>query len=286
MTTRFFTTVLLFLTIALSTLADDKPAAQPADDQVEKERATLALELCRKAAHEYRLCLDDAKRTELELKDDPLLRWSNPAVGSIHGGVFIWTHRGRPVAVASIFKWFSPLDSMAFEVHSLSTERLIGIRGTSEIWKSSRPGVEFKPVAGAPVPAGTPAARLSQMRTISNDFTVDKTDRDESQTQQRMRLLTQPIFRYASQAEHVTDGGLFGFVQGTDPEVFLILEARETDAGSAWHYALARMNSTIFKVNYREKEVWAVDVIPWGIVLNNREPYNILNLDHFYAPKK
>ena len=286
MTMRFLTTGLLFLTIALSALADDKPAAGPADDQVEKERATMALDMCRKAAHEYRLCLDDAKRTELELKDDPLLRWSNPAVGSIHGGVFIWTHRGRPAAVASIFKWFSPLDSMAFEVHSLSTERLVGIRGTSEIWKSSRPGVEFKPVAGGPVPAGTPAARLSQMRTISNDFTVEKTDRDESFTKQRMRLLTQPVFRYASEADRVTDGGLFAFVQGTDPEVFLMLEARETGAGSAWHYALARMNSTIFKVNYRDKEVWSVDVVPWGVVFSNSDPYNILNLDHFYPPKK
>jgi hypothetical protein len=285
--TKRYCTILLFVSMAaLSAQADDKPAAEPADDQVEKERATMALDMCRKAAHEYRLCLDDAKRTELELKDDPLLRWSNPAVGSIHGGVFIWTHRGRPAAVASIFKWFSPLDSMAFEVHSLSTERLVGIRGTSEIWKSSRPGVEFKPVPEAPAPAATPAARLTQMRSISNNFTVEKTDRDESFTKQRMRLLTQPVFRYASEADRVADGGLFAFVQGTDPEVFLMLEARETDGGSAWHYALARMNSTIFKVNYRDKEVWAVDVVPWGVVFSNRDPYNILNLDHFYAPKK
>jgi hypothetical protein len=283
---RFCTTLLILFTAAFSALADEKPAGQPAGDQVEKDRATQALELCRKAAHEYRLCLDDAKRTELVLKDDPLLRWSNPAVGSIHGGVFIWTHRGRPAAVASIFKWFHPLDHMAFEVHSLSTERLIGILGPTEVWKSSRPGVEFKPVPDAPAPAGTPAARLTQMRAISNDFTVEKTDRDESHTQQRMRLLTQPVLRYASPADGVTDGGLFAYVQGTDPEVFLMLEAREADGGSAWHYALARMNSTIFKVNYKDKEVWSVDVVPWGVVFNNREPYNILNLDHFYPPKK
>jgi hypothetical protein len=283
---RIFLTLLLFSTFLLAAWADEKSASEPADEKAEKERATLALDLCRKAAREYRLCLEDAKRTELELKDEPLLRWSNPAVGSIHGGVFIWTHRGRPAAIASIFKWFHPLDHMAFEVHSLSTERLVGIRGATEVWKSSRPGVNFRPVPDAPSPAASAAARLTQMRSISNDFTVEKTDRDESFTKQRMRLLTQPVFRYASPADHVTDGGLFAFVQGTDPEVFLLLEAREADGQSAWHYALARMNSTIFKVNYRDKEVWSVDVVPWGVVFDNSEPYNILNLDHFYPPKK
>ena len=277
--------ILAFLT-ASAYAGDDKAKSKPADDQIEKERATEALELCRKGAKEYRLCLDDRQRTELELKPDPVLRWSNPSVGSIHGGVFIWTHEGRPFAVASIFKWFDPLDSMAFEVHSLSTERLVGILGTKEVWKSSRAGVEFKPVPGAMAPAATAAARLSQMRTISNRFTADKTDRDESSQKQRLRLLTQPVFRYASKTAQITDGGMFAFVQGTDPEVLLLLEARETDSGSAWHFALARMNSTIFKVAYNDKEVWSTEVLPWGVVLNNSEPYNLLNLDHLTPPKK
>ena len=74
------------------------PAA--ASGQLEKERATDALELCRKGANEYRLFVDDGP--ELELKTEPVLRWSNPSVGSIHGVVFVWTNRGRPAAIASI----------------------------------------------------------------------------------------------------------------------------------------------------------------------------------------
>jgi hypothetical protein len=39
------------------------------------------------------------------------------------------------------------------------------------------------------------------------------------------------------------DGGLYAFVAGTDPEAFLLLEAREeSGSGKSWHYALARMN--------------------------------------------
>jgi hypothetical protein len=264
--------------------ADEKAPAQPGNEQIEKDRAAEALELCRRGAREYRLCLDDARQTELELKPEPLLRWSNPAVGSIHGVVFVWTNKGRPAAIASIFKWFEPNRHMAFEVHSLSETPLLGILGKQPVWNSSRAGVQFKPVPGAPAPAETAAGRLTQMRSISKDFIVEKTDRDDGSKQQ-MRLLTQPIFRYQSESAHISDGAIFAFVQGTDPEVLLLLEAREENGGASWHYALARMNSTVFRVSYKNDEVWKTEVVPWGVVFDNRQPYNILNLDHLSPGK-
>src|SRR5690348_17025608 len=129
--------------VAWAAVAADEQAPSKSDNErVEKDRAEQALDLCRKGAREYRLCLDDAHQTELELKPDPVLRWSNPAVGSIHGVVFVWTHEGRPAAIASIYKWFEPNTHMAFEVHSLSATPLVGILGTRLVWNSSRPGVE------------------------------------------------------------------------------------------------------------------------------------------------
>jgi hypothetical protein len=85
--------------------------------------------LFQKFAEQGHSRLAGVTQTELELKPDPLLRWSNPAVGSIHGAVFVWTHEGRPAAVASIYKWFEPHTHMAFEVHSLSKMPLIGFLG-------------------------------------------------------------------------------------------------------------------------------------------------------------
>jgi hypothetical protein len=274
---------LLFSNTSLK--ADEEPVAAATSDQLEKERAAEALELCRKGAKEYRLFLDDARGTELELKTEPVLRWSNPSVGSIHGVVFVWTDRGRPAAIASIFKWFEPHNHMAFEVHSLSQSSLLGKLGGTLAWNSSGPGVEFKPVPSAPTPAETAPPRLTQMRNISKDFTVEKAERD-SDLQQRMRLLTQPIFRYESTRNGVIDGAIFAFVQGTDPEVFLLLESREKEGGSVWHYALARMNSVVFRAGYKNQEVWTTDVVPWATVFDNRHPYNILNLDHLSPRQK
>ena len=55
--TAYHEPALLAFMAALVSAADDTPALKPADDQVEKERATQALELCRKGAKEYRLYL-------------------------------------------------------------------------------------------------------------------------------------------------------------------------------------------------------------------------------------
>lgn len=261
--------------------ADDKPAE---NSEIEKQRAAEALELCRRGASEYRLSLDGLHQTELELKSDPVLRWSNPSVGSIHGVVFVWTEQGRPAAIASIYKWFEPHTHMAFEVHSLSETPLVGSLGNRAVWNSSRAGIEFKPVEGAPVPAETSAGRLTQMRTMSKDFALEKTERDDG-LQQRMRLLTQPIFRYQSPPAKIADGAIFAFVQGTDPEVLLLLEARAGQGGPAWHYALARMNSVVFRVTYKDRDVWKTEALPWPVVFDNRSPYNILNLDHL-SPRK
>src|SRR5262245_6311950 len=186
---------ILVIGAAFVSVADDLPTSKAGDDQIEKERAVAALELCRKGAKEYRLCFEDQQRTELVLNPDPVLRWSNPSVGSIHGSVFIWMHQGRPAAVASIFKWFTPRDEMRFEVQSLSAEPLIGILGKEEIWRSTRAGIEYKRVPGAPLPAVSAPARLAQMRTISGAFVTEQTDRDDGSRRQ-MRLLPQPVVRY------------------------------------------------------------------------------------------
>ena len=46
---------------------------------------------------------------------------------------------------------------------------------------------------------------------------------------------------------------LFAFVQGTDPDLFLLLEARESGGKSAWHFAATRMNSVALSLGTRTK---------------------------------
>jgi hypothetical protein len=52
------------------------------------------------------------------------------------------------------------------------------------------------------------------------------------------------------------DGALFAFVLGTDPEVFLFLEARSGRESLEWQYALAPMTIYAVKASYRGNAVW------------------------------
>ena len=64
-------------------------------------------------------------------------------------------------------------------------------------------------------------------------------------------MLTQPIYRYVSTDPDVLDGGLFAFVQGTDPDIILMIEALRTPKAAEWQFASARMNSLDLRLSSR-----------------------------------
>ena len=90
-----------------------------------------------------------------------------------------------------------------------------------------------------------------------------------------MRLLNQPVFRYSSADPGIIDGAIFVFVEGTDPEAFLQLEALQAEKRAAWRFAFSRMNHAGFTGQYKSAEVWNVPVLPWATATNVREPYCI-----------
>lgn len=251
---------------------EEKPAAdRPASQSEEKKLSEHALELARTESRTYSFSLGQAPDAELKFVSEPILRWSNPQQGTIYGGVFVWTLEGRPEIVASIFKWFAPHTHLSAEFHSLATGSVTASRDGGAVWWASQPGIAFQPVPDAPPPAATAAARLRQLRDLAKEFKSIKTDRDGNRGD--LRLLPQPIYRYDSPKRDIQDGALFAFVEGTDPETFLLLESRKTGAGFEWQFACARMNSTAFEVQHREKKVWSIEVLPWRDVTSHKEPY-------------
>jgi hypothetical protein len=261
-------------------LGGAKPAyTQPADAQpADKEQIDAALKLTTAEAKKYRIVVA-GDRAPAELKADPVLRWSNPATGVVHGNVFLWTKQERPVAVGSLFQWFSPHTHMSHEFHSLSESPLTGAYGEQEVWRVAEAGVKFVAVPEGPKVAATKSQRLLQMRQILRAFAATKRERDGSQAE--LRPLTQPIYRYAAEKQGIVDGGMFAFVQGTDPEVFVLLEARENGDDPVWQYGLVRMNGVGFSVSYRDREVWSMDVLPWRDIQSHRGPYTSFR---FVAP--
>ena len=239
----------------LATPVMAQPKAVGAD--VEQKNLDTAIKLTRNSAAKYEMRISGSDKP-LILRPEPILKWSNPEIGQIYGNVFIWTHDGRPAVVGSLFKWFDPFTHMSHEFHSLSQSELTADYGGTQTWKSSKPGVKFEAIPKSVDVSGTAPGRLIQMRQLARDFTARSIDKKGMKHD--LRQLTQPVYRYevGKGSSGLVDGALFAFVQGTDPEVWLMIEAQCADENSAakWHYAVARMNSIDLSVDFDSRPVW------------------------------
>lgn len=198
---------------------------------------------------------DEARLT---LVDRATYAWARSgSEGGTYGAVYVWTHRGNAEAVACFWRYAMPGGRLAIvhEWHSLSPSILTAETPVTKTW-TTKTGWKREPVPDAPVPAGTAVARLQQMRTICRKFSAHSTAANGDRTE--LRLLPQPVYRFESSNPEVIDGGLFAFVCsiGTDPEVFLQLEASKSDGEPQWTYSLGRFSHMDLSVSYQDKEVW------------------------------
>jgi len=216
-------------------------------------------------------------RKALVLQPKPVLRWTNPATSRVYGDIYVWTLDGRPEVVMSLYKGWRPAWGFTGEFHSLALANLVGRRERAVAWKCDQPGVELRDVPDAPAVAESPVRRLRQMRDLAAGFSVVLIDRRRNREGERqsLRLLTNPIYRYASPARGVADGALFAFVVGTDPEALLVVEARGKEDETRWQYALARLNRDELTAYHHEQEVWRVDATSYQ---DRDKPYMLMSL--------
>jgi hypothetical protein len=249
--------------IILGLLTADPPdtALQPAKPDREQARKELVAKMALRVVEGYEVTRGKKDPVKLTLQKEPILRWSNPAAGSIYGDVYVWTSQGRPEVLASIYRWYHPYRSQTAEIHSLSTDKVAISSKDRTIWEPAKGGIEFMAVGDAPVPAGAAPLRLKQMRGLAKEFSVkllDTREEKEKGVARELRMLNQPVFRYNSQDPDVLDGAMFAFVEGTDPEAWLLLEARGKDGKFTWQFAFARMNNDELHGYQKQVEVWKV----------------------------
>jgi hypothetical protein len=244
----------LFLEPRIS--AGDEPHAP------ESERDKKVQLLIDATAQQYRL--RPASDAQAPLDSHVAIRWRNPTRGGQANAILVlWTHDGRPAAAASVFA----LGQLCHEFVSLSrTAGLVAHDGDELVWSPSVAGVQFQEVADAPTPAESSVVRLRQMKGLVQRFSATLTGWKSSEFQrEELRLLPQHLYRYDIKAAKTThpelrDGAVFAFVQGTDPEVLLLLEAiAEGDGPPGWQYAFARATSGGLEAKCDGKLVWKVE---------------------------
>jgi hypothetical protein len=234
-----------------------------ADDQT-GELARKMRPVFEKDAAEYALAVESAPKKELELKKEPVFEWTNPVrTGGVQQGIiFLWLRDGRPAAIGDFFSEPEGKTGgrrVIHEFHALDVEKLIVTRpkGALNEWKPEV-GLARKELTDAPEPATTPAARLLQMKKLAQEFTGHETNPMGKRWD--LRLLPAPIYRYPTAKTGVIDGTLFVMVstEGTDPEVLILIEARETEGKIRWEYACGRYSDRSLYVQRKDKEVWSM----------------------------
>jgi hypothetical protein len=226
-------------------------------DEVDAEMRAQWRHIFDGVAADYKLAGGSELRSFL-LVDRPAYTWARSGpYGGTYGAVYVWTERGNAEAVACF--WRNPGTdgtlSIVHELHSLSPVVLNSAGKDSDSWKP-KAGLKRHPLADAPVPMASATGRMQQMRTLCRDFTAKSVSSRGDRTE--LRHLPQPLYRYESTNPDIVDGALFAFVCsiGTDPEVFLLLEAINGANGPRWHYALARFSHMNLFVNFKDREVW------------------------------
>jgi hypothetical protein len=263
-------------------LGQTSPVETPQPAQINPRQAELS-KLALRAVREQTFS-SGADGAAFVPHSSPVLRWTNPTVGEIYGEVFVWTHRGRPVLAASIFRAIQPDWGANLELCSLAPGPVAGRLGEHEFWRPTSSAVSWQPLPDAPLPASGSAGRLAQMKRLAGDVTVTLADaRNAADPVPRMlRQMPQPVFRYpAAEGESdYLDGALFAFVEGTDPEVLLLIEAQRGEATAAWRFGLARMNRDELRASLRGRSVWHAPALSHNDSIQNpRQPYGLFVID-------
>ncbi|HEY2251958.1 MAG TPA: hypothetical protein VGH74_12890, partial [Planctomycetaceae bacterium] len=212
------------------------------------ERAA-ALDLMRRRALSLVVELESAEGIErVELVEKPILRYSTPTLRQFDQTLWTWGRVGRPVAIATIGPKGCELVSVADGPLSMTAK-------SGWKWTPRGSGMTWKPVPDAPALGKTATERARQMKEIARKFTASASSKKIPYVE--LRLVDQPLHRYADPDRGLIDGSVFSFAAGTNPELLLLVECRREPQGKlVWQYGCARMSAANCEAKIGETIVW------------------------------
>jgi hypothetical protein len=233
---------------ALAEEPDGVPAAERAARLVQTKRILDALHLSE---------TPDRTGAPVKRSSEPVLRYIDSTRLTFDSTLWIYGTMGRPAAIVAVEHYPKNPDMKRWlcEVASLSDERISVQYGRDIDWTANTPGLELARLEGAPPPAGQPAARLTQIKQLQRRFTAHEKANIEGRIE--LRPLAKPLHQYQDADAGLIDGAILSFVNGTNPEVLLLLEARQvSDEAPKWQFGLVRMTGEAVFAELDGNEIW------------------------------
>jgi hypothetical protein len=212
---------------------------------------------------------DEVKRIER-----PLLTYGDLARDNADGTLWAWGLEGRPIAVLETYHNTKSSSLRANAITLTGTQLIQATTPTPSmaVWQPRETQIEPLLFPDADAPDERQTLRTRQLKDLARRLSAHEFwDPDNSRFE--LRLLVQPVHRYADPKNKLHDGAVFVLAHGTNPEVLVLIEALgDSLAKSRWHYSLARLGSAELHVAIDRKEVWKRDRTP-GVVGRPVDPY-------------
>ena len=235
----------------------------------EKDLSHQTLETMRRHVASLRAVSRPPKGEEvpLALVTTPVLRYSDPGGITTDASIWVWGGPGRPAIMAGVFfqtqegrdpKW-------SCELLSLADGGVAVYSGAGWSWAPDKGGLEWLAIEDPP--GDSNRLRLRQMKEIAGRYEITSLERT---VKSQLRLMVQPLYRYADEQRGLIDGAIFCYAAGTNPEALLLVECRKAADAPAWHAAFVRFGENGCQARKGETVVWECPAIQrWDA----KEPY-------------
>jgi hypothetical protein len=221
---------------------DDEPDKSQQDKQSKRR-----LEFMQSAVDELKVSSREIQTAAaLKFVKGRLLRYNDPtrqladrSKGLLDAAVWRLGETGRPTALVTIEIYRVKNDTavLSYEFVSLTSSRFSIVSPRGPTWNPDSTNLKMASLPDAARPAESPKARLIQMRQICRRFSVHESLSGGDNVE--CRLLTQPIDRYTDEGSGISDGAIFVFANGTNPELALVLECN----ADQWSFGAVRLSS-------------------------------------------
>ena len=262
---RFVAAMLLLGSVSTSIAQQPSGTPQSTPNQASPKKPEVIRDRFAELAERISIAPTGRSQAAFTRHPQPALSWSNPERRTPAGAMFLWTAAGRPQVALCLYPDGEQVIDLEFQ--SLSEQALTADSDNQLLWQPNEPGVRWQPIDKASRPARSAFLRMRQMRVLARQFSAKLVPPNKNPIE--LRLLDTPVYRYqldepnarkSSRPDDVLiDGAVFTFVQGTDPEVLLLMEAYQDGDQQAWRYALARMTVVPTQVRHGGTAIWETD---------------------------
>jgi hypothetical protein len=215
------------------------------------------------------------------LNPNPVFRYDDQPRRFIDATMWVWTDEGRPVAFQKVeakYRAGNGVPEWGYCFGSVSPELLSAEWPGGRKFRSTEPGIVLRRLSSAPEVAESGPLQRRQLRDLARRFSCRIVTDPNNNVTQETRLLTRPLLEYAD-AKTDLPGAVFAFAaNGVNPDVLILLEAREDGSDLHWNFAPARMTSSGVTLRFDESVVWDVPWVNW-----NEAPFPTWTF--FYTPR-